>query len=157
MSDATNEGPWMSPTPPPPGVAPVVAAQAATAHTGAFCRACGKGIDQRAAICPACGVATGNGQVPGMVAANQMALMNRKSSGVAIVLSLLITGLGHVYTGEAGRGAAFFGAAVVAALSLLIVVGFVALPVVWIWAAVDANKSAERYNMRLLQGIPSGA
>jgi TM2 domain-containing membrane protein YozV len=114
----------------------------------AFCRACGNPLDVRAAICPGCGVPTGHGQVPGVV--SHAALINRKSGGVAILLSLLFTGAGHWYSGEVGRGFAFLAAAFVAALSLLILIGFLALPAIWIWAAIDANKAAERYNQRLL-------
>ena len=112
--------------------------------TGAFCRACGTGIDARAVICAQCGVATGHGQQPaaGVVS-------GWKSGGIAVLLSLLITGAGHWYTGEVGRGFAFFGGAFLAALSLAFLIGVVALPAVWIWAAIDANKSAERFNARV--------
>ena len=117
----------------------------------AFCRACGTQIDARAAICPSCGVPTGTGHVPGLGApVSQEALMNRKSGGVAILLSLLFTGAGHWYCGETGRGFAFLGGAILAALMLLVFVGILALPAVWIWAAIDANKAAERHNRRLL-------
>ncbi len=76
---------------------------------------------------------------------------NRKSSGVAILLSLLVTGLGHVYAGATGRGLAFFVAGVVALFSVFAIVGLVLLPIVWIWAAVDASKTTDRHNLRLLQ------
>ena len=115
----------------------------AAAPSGAFCRACGNGLDPRAVICPSCGVPPGHGQpAPVMVSGS-------KSGGVAILLSLLITGAGHWYTGEVGRGFAFFGGAILAAFSLVFLVGFVALPAVWVWAAIDANKSAERHNLRV--------
>ena len=121
----------------------------------AFCRACGTNIDARAAICPSCGVPTGNAHVAGLTApVNQEALMNRKSGGTAILLSLLFTGAGHWYCGETGRGFAFLGGAFFAALLLLVAIGFVALPAVWIWAAIDANKAAERHNRRLLAAAP---
>jgi TM2 domain-containing membrane protein YozV len=117
----------------------------------AFCRACGTKIDARAAICPSCGVPTGNGHVPGLATpVSPEALINRKSGGTAILLSLLFTGAGHWYCGETGRGFAFLGGAIAAALMLFLVIGFIALPAVWIWAAIDANKAAERHNRRLL-------
>jgi TM2 domain-containing membrane protein YozV len=123
---------------------PATASVPAPPAPGAFCRACGRGIDQRAVICPQCGVATGHGQQAGTVVVS-----GAKSGGVAVILSLLITGAGHWYTGEVGRGFAFFGGAILAAFSLAFLIGIVALPAVWIWAAIDANKSAERHNRRV--------
>jgi TM2 domain-containing membrane protein YozV len=131
-----------------PSFAPPTAAPAQFTTTpvpAAFCRACGEGIDPRAVICPKCGVATGHGQA----ALSPVLVSGAKSGGVAIALSILFTGAGHWYTGEVGRGFAFLGAAFLAALSLFFVIGIIALPAIWIWAAIDANKSAERHNARL--------
>jgi TM2 domain-containing membrane protein YozV len=76
-----------------------------------------------------------------------------KSATTAVLLSLLIIGAGHWYTGEVGRGFAFLGAAVLAAFTVVYVIGIVALPVVGIWAVIDAAKSAERQNARLAAGL----
>jgi hypothetical protein len=54
-----------------------------------FCRACGGGIDSRAAICPRCGVA--QAVIPN--------LSEAKSVGLAIFLSFLWPGVGHLYAG----------------------------------------------------------
>lgn len=76
-----------------------------------------------------------------------------KSATAAVLLSLLLTGAGHWYTGEVGRGFAFLGGAVLAAFSLVFLIGIVALPAVAIWAAIDAGKSADRHNARLAAGF----
>ena len=76
-----------------------------------------------------------------------------KSATAAVLWSLLLTGAGHWYTGEVGRGFAFLGGAVLAALSTVYLIGIIALPVVLIWAAIDAGKSAERQNARLAAGV----
>jgi TM2 domain-containing membrane protein YozV len=76
--------------------------------------------------------------------------LNSKSAGLAILLSLLWTGAGQWYVGRIGRGFAFFAAAVISGLLMLVVVGFVLLPIVWIWAAIDANKCAQTHNQLLL-------
>jgi TM2 domain-containing membrane protein YozV len=133
------------PTVDPPHFTATAPAQAAPVAAGTFCRACGNGIDQRAVICPQCGVATGQ---QAAVAA-PVVVSGAKSGGIAVLLSVLITGAGHWYAGEVGRGFAFFAGAFLAALSTLFLVGFIALPVVWIWAAIDANKAAERHNLRI--------
>lgn len=79
--------------------------------------------------------------------------MNRKSPGVAVLLSLLVTGAGQVYCGRAARGAAFFAAGFCAAVSLLFIIGFVLLPIIWIWAAIDAASVASRQNETLLAAM----
>jgi TM2 domain-containing membrane protein YozV len=83
-------------------------------------------------------------------AATMALALNHKSEGVAILLSLLITGAGQVYCGRVGRGAAFFFGAVFAWFTLLFLVGFILLPAIWIWAAVDASQLASRQNAMLM-------
>lgn len=121
----------------------------------AFCSACGNAIDERAAICPQCGVATPRGPMSGGLTAHQaVALsMNQKSPGVAVLLSLLWTGAGQIYCGRAGRGLAFMAAAFVSAVLILMIVGLILLPIVWIWAAVDAHSLAQRQNTMLLSSM----
>jgi TM2 domain-containing membrane protein YozV len=76
--------------------------------------------------------------------------LNSKSAGLAILLSLVFTGAGHWYVGRIGRGIAFFAAAFVSGLLILAVVGLFLLPIVWVWAAIDANKCAQQHNQLLL-------
>lgn len=145
---ATAAAPPPPLAPPAPKFAPP--APMATAHPGSYCRACGAGIDERAFLCPRCGVTT-RPQPEGLSTHQAVALtMNQKSPGVAVLLSLLLTGAGQVYCGRAARGLAFFAAAFVSALLILAVVGLVLLPVVWIWAAIDAHSLAHRQNQALL-------
>jgi predicted nucleic acid-binding Zn ribbon protein len=66
-----------------------------------FCPRCGTMIPYQEAFCPLCGE-----EQPRLLG------MPRKSSRrtwIAVVLSLLVTGLGHVYLGEWRRGLGFFG------------------------------------------------
>jgi len=104
-------------------------------------------------MCPRCGVATQNSRDAGLAA---MALtMNRKSPGTAMVLSVLFTGAGQAYCGRVGRGVAFFCAAVFSGILILAVIGLILLPIVYIWAMVDAYQLANRHNQMLLAGIAS--
>ena len=91
------------------------------------------------------------GSNPG-VAAVALAL-NHKSPGVAVLLSLLLTGAGQIYCGKAGRGIAFFCAGVFAWVTLFFLIGFILLPAVWIWAAVDAASLAKRQNAMLMATV----
>lgn len=91
------------------------------------------------------------GANPG-VAAVALAL-NHKSPGVAVLLSLLLTGAGQIYCGKAGRGIAFFCAGLFAWVALFFIIGFILLPAVWIWAAVDAASLAKRQNAMLVASV----
>lgn len=75
-----------------------------------FCPRCGTMIPYEEATCPLCG------ELQPRFAGQKV--KPRKRTWVAVVLSLLVTGLGHVYLGEWRRGLTFFGVA--------FVVGFVA-------------------------------
>lgn len=119
-----------------------------------FCRACGRHLDSRAVMCPGCGVATGINPLQASPSVAMAAMtLNRKSPGVAIVLSLLFTGAGQWYCGRIGRGFAFLTAAIIGGLLMLAVVGFLILPVVYAWAAIDANKLANEHNARLMTEV----
>lgn len=142
------------PTPPADATLPVVAgAKASPAgpiapNGNSYCSGCGSTIHPQAVVCPRCGVATASAaQATG--AAMAVAL-NSKSAGLAILLSLVFTGAGHWYVGRIGRGIAFFAAAFVSGLLILAVVGLFLLPIVWVWAAIDANKCAQQHNQLLL-------
>jgi TM2 domain-containing membrane protein YozV len=131
--------PKASPTPP---------AERAIAPGGSYCSGCGSAIHPQAVVCPRCGVPTVSAaQATG--AAMNVAL-NSKSTGLAILLSLVFTGAGHWYVGRVGRGFAFLAAAIISSILILAVVGFFLLPIVWAWAAIDANKCAQAHNQLLL-------
>jgi len=118
------------------------------APSGSYCSGCGSAIHPQAVVCPRCGVPTVSAaQATG--AAMNVAL-NSKSTGLAVLLSLLFTGAGHWYVGRVGRGFAFLAAAILSSILILAVVGFFLLPIVWAWAAIDANKCADAHNRLLL-------
>lgn len=71
-----------------------------------------------------------------------------KSPGVAVILSLLITGLGHLYTGNPVAAVLWFLGAFVAAMLITVGIGLLLLPCVWVGAAVHAHVSASAYNHR---------
>lgn len=67
-----------------------------------FCKNCGKEIDDRAVVCPACGVATG--WSPNTNTAGYGYI--RKKKWTAFILCLLLGGLGvhRFYVGKVGTG-----------------------------------------------------
>lgn len=141
--------PVYAPPPPPAPVLPAV--KEPSTAPGSYCHACGNGLDSRASICPQCGVSTGRGQMGSNPSAAVAAMtLNHKSAGAAVLLSLLFTGAGQWYCGHVGRGFAFLAAAFVSALLCLVLIGFILLPIVYIWAAIDASNLASKHNYMML-------
>jgi TM2 domain-containing membrane protein YozV len=67
-----------------------------------FCPHCGTMIDYKYTICPSCG----NPQ-PHLEGLIETRIYPRKNTVLAVILSLLITGLGQVYLGVWKRGLAY--------------------------------------------------
>ncbi len=69
-----------------------------------------------------------------------------KNPGLAAVLSFLFTGLGQIYISQIGKGITFIVLGIVFAFTLLILVGFILLPVFWTYNIYDAYTSAKNIN-----------
>lgn len=108
-----------------------------------FCRNCGVVISERAEICPECGVRQCD--PPG---SSLDSLVEDLTGGgnpfVAAALSAVFPGLGQLYNRELKKGLALIVASFLAALSVLVVVGLVLVPAVWLYAIYDAYRVAER-------------
>ncbi|MFC7229372.1 hypothetical protein N0B31_18375 [Salinirubellus salinus] len=105
-----------------------------------YCRECGAEILRAAEICPECGVrqrAPPNSQAV-------ESLLDGRNPLVAVLLSALFPGLGHVYAREVEMGLFFAVSFVLSLLSLFVFVGFLLVPAIWIYAAYDAAKTAQR-------------
>ncbi len=66
-----------------------------------------------------------------------------KSGTVAALLSVLLTGAGQMYLGRVGRGFAFLGGAIGAALATFWMLGLGGIAI-WVWSIVDAYSLAEK-------------
>ena len=73
---------------------------------------------------------------------------SQKSSGVAAVLSALINGLGQIYNGQILKGIFIILLQVINGALTIILIGYVFLPIVWLYAVIDAYRSAEKINAR---------
>lgn len=71
-----------------------------------------------------------------------------KSPGVAALLSLIIPGLGHLYTGNPFQAIFWFGSAAISAALIGLYVGLFMLPCAWIGAILFAAMSASSWNRR---------
>jgi TM2 domain-containing membrane protein YozV len=120
-----------------------------------FCVNCGKPNDDTARFCHACGTplaAAGpqvmtsppiadprmRGAAPVGVAGTAPRFATGKNPTVAVILSVLIVGVGQFYNGDMKKGGIMLGGAVVAAL-LTVGLGWFAMA---IWSAIDAYQVA---------------
>lgn len=69
-----------------------------------------------------------------------------KNAALAALASFFIPGLGSLIIGRVGWGVTIFCAYVLAWLSLIVLVGFVLIPAVWVWGMVDAYVGAQSWN-----------
>ena len=73
---------------------------------------------------------------------------SHKDPGVAAVLSFFYCGLGQIYNGEIGKGVLLLVVYFVSLVAILVVVGLITTPILWLYGMFDAYKTAERLNTR---------
>ncbi|GAB3057754.1 hypothetical protein ACFOU0_03505 [Salinicoccus sesuvii] len=73
---------------------------------------------------------------------------SQKSSGIAAVLSALVNGLGQIYNGQILKGIIIILIQLINGALTVVLIGYVFLPIVWIYAVVDAYRSADKINAR---------
>lgn len=76
------------------------------------------------------------------------ALPTQKSPGVSAVLSALINGLGQIYNGQILKGVIIMILQLINGALTVILIGYLFLPLVWLYAVIDAYRSAEKINKR---------
>ncbi|WP_017549674.1 hypothetical protein [Salinicoccus carnicancri] len=74
--------------------------------------------------------------------------MRQKSSGLAAVLSFFITGLGQIYNGEIFKGIILMLIQLINGALTVILIGYLFLPIVWLYGIINAYRAAERYNRK---------
>ena len=104
------------------------------------CSQCGTRNPDDATFCKSCGAPM---TMPGQTV---VIVRNAKSPFLALILSLLLPGLGQIYNGQVMKGIAFLLALAVSAVLKFLLIGFVLVPIVWIWAMVDAYQTADKIN-----------
>lgn len=129
-----------------------------------YCSNCGKQVADTDRFCPSCGsrilsVDSAQGYRP------PIATMPLKDTALALILSLIIPGIGQVYCGKVARGITilivsillvpilYLGYAILfvetesdTALLIGLLVAGIASLAFWIWNIVDAYNTAKEYN-----------
>ena len=119
-----------------------------------YCQNCGSQLPDSAKFCDRCGakVGTDTERSNSNIEYNMASIMvNKKSEALALILSLLIPGLGQIYNGRVSKGAMMIVAAIVCAVLIFVFfpIGILYI-VLWIYAMYDAFKDAKEYNQYLL-------
>lgn len=116
-----------------------------------YCRDCGSEIRARAEVCPECGIR----QRPPPASSYLRTVVSGRSRLVAATLSAMFPGLGHLYAREFGRALGFAVAFVLALPTVVVLVGVVLVPVVWLYGVYDAARTAGRRDRRPAPEVPA--
>lgn len=71
-----------------------------------------------------------------------------RSPILAAILSLILSGLGQIYNGQVAKGVIFIVVQLVNTALTVVLIGWVLMPIVGLWAAIDAYLVAKRNNER---------
>lgn len=110
-----------------------------------FCRNCGYELNGNYKFCPECGH-----DLSGRVTANRSSVPSvnsgEKNLVLAVILSVIFPGLGQIYLGLNQKGILFIVGYIISAVLILLLIGFLLVLVVWIWALVDVVQSTNAIN-----------
>lgn len=106
-----------------------------------YCYNCGFELTGDFNFCPNCG-----NSLKTIVKSSNVSADSEKNMLLAIILSVLLPGLGQIYLGLDNKGAKFLIAYVVSAILILILIGFLLCAIIWIWALVDTIQSTNTLN-----------
>jgi TM2 domain-containing membrane protein YozV len=71
-----------------------------------------------------------------------------RSPMMAAILSLIVAGLGQIYNGQIGKGVIFIVIQLINGALTAVLIGWLLLPIVGLWAMIDAYMTAQRNNER---------
>ena len=137
-----------------------------------YCQNCGQELPESARFCDRCGMRIGGGFEPPRTGPDECdiasIMVNKKSEGLAIILSVIIPGLGQMYVGDLKRGAVIFVSIIVVTFlwmlcladlgysaSMFMLVASLVLMVLtvamWFYSIYDAYRLAKEHNQELLR------
>lgn len=118
-----------------------------------FCSKCGYDNPEESEYCISCGnpmtATIVNDDRPSHVQSSYV--LPQKSTGLGIVLSFILLGLGHLYTGLVGKGIILIIISIVLWTLSILTLGITAViyVVLWIWGMYDVNNKINEYNEHL--------
>jgi len=117
-----------------------------------FCKKCGTDVGD-SEFCPNCGEPMNGGARPASSQENlnTAVMMHQKSEALALILSFIIPGVGEMYAGKVGKGVIILLLAILSAALIMLLIGFIMYPIVWIYSMIDSYNLAKEYNALLIQ------
>lgn len=133
-----------------------------------YCSGCGASVNDSQSFCPYCGRAAGTNysatatatmasapapavevvQTTTTIRTTREVIVaeNPKSPGLAAVLSFFWAGLGQIYNGQIGKGVVLIVLHAISWIMIIVGIGLITTPILWIYGMVDAYKTAEKIN-----------
>ena len=69
---------------------------------------------------------------------------NDENPAVAAILSFFFIGLGQAYNGQIAKAVVFLILYAISIFLTFFIIGFVTIPILWIWSIVDAYRSSQK-------------
>lgn len=91
--------------------------------------------------------------VPAGMYAGGVGQVAPKNPALSLLGSFFIPGLGQLMNGDTTKGILMFVGYALSFLLMLVLIGFLTAPAIWIWGMIDAYQSAQRWNLQ--RGIVS--
>ncbi len=92
----------------------------------------------------------GSGMVPyehaGFPAYPSGQQVHPRGRAVGAIVSIFVPGVGSMINGSVGRGFLILVSYLIGVALCLVIIGFLIVPAVWIWAIIDGALSADRWN-----------
>lgn len=107
-----------------------------------FCYNCGYKLYGNFKFCPECGQDLSSN----IIKTNTQLPLKEKNTILAVILSVLLPGLGQIYLGLDNKGAIFLIAFIISAILILLIIGFILVVIIWIWALIDTIISVNSLN-----------
>lgn len=118
-----------------------------TSKKSRYCFNCGHELNGEFRFCPNCGYDLENKtSINRRASSDAVTSSEEKNIIVSIILSVILPGLGHFYLGLSQKGAIFLFAYVISAILIMLLIGFLLVLVVWIWALVDVIQCTNALN-----------
>lgn len=108
-----------------------------------FCYNCGAKLSDNFKFCPSCGQNLSSDIIK---TKTTHVSSKEKNTLLAVILSVLLPGLGQIYLGLDNKGAIFLIGYVISAILILLIIGFLLVIIIWIWALIDTIISANALN-----------
>jgi TM2 domain-containing membrane protein YozV len=80
--------------------------------------------------------------------------LSSKNPAISLLISFIVPGVGTIINGETGKGIAILVGYIVSLFLIIVLIGILLAPAVWIYGMYDAYQGAKKFN--IAHGFPPG-